>query len=86
LANPALFASVYLFHKYRQEAWLLILGFAIIIRKHFHGEQLLHVFTAAYISIIRTAGGIMFGILAGLLVMAAIWVVEKCIERWWLRT
>lgn len=40
-----------------------------------------HVFTAATISIIRTAGGLVLGILAGLSVILLIWILEKLISR-----
>lgn len=85
IGYPALFAAVYLYHKYRQEAWLLILGFAIIIGSISMVNSFCHVFTAAYISIIRTAGGLMLGIPAGLIAITGIWFVEKCIEAGGLR-
>lgn len=83
IGYPALFAAVYLYHKYRQEAWLLILGFGIIIGSISMVNSFCHVFTAATISIIRTAGGLMLGIPAGLLTILAIWLLEKAVKRWW---
>lgn len=76
---PALFAAVYLYHQYRREAWLLILGFAIVIGSISMVNSFCHVFTAAYISIIRTAGGLGLGVLAGVVTMAGIWLVEKIV-------
>lgn len=81
IGYPALLAAVYLYHKYRQEAWLFILGFGIIIGSISMVNSFCHVFTAAEISIIRTAGGLMVGVLAGLMTMAGIWIVEKLFQR-----
>ncbi|MEN6348172.1 MAG: DUF5693 family protein [Syntrophomonas sp.] len=81
IGYPALFAAVYLYHKYRQEAWLLILGFGIIIGSISMVNSFCHVFTAASISIIRTAGGLALGIAAGLLTLFVTWLLEMLIKR-----
>ena len=85
IGYPALFAAVYLYHKYRQEAWLLILGFGIIIGSISMVNSFCHVFTAATISIIRTAGGLALGSLLGICAIAGIWILEKCIKCWGLK-
>lgn len=81
IGYPALFAAVYLFHKYRQEAWLLILGFGIIIGSISMVNSFCHVFTAAYISIIRTMSGLMLGIPVGLLTIFVVVLLEMLIKR-----
>lgn len=80
IGYPALFAAVYLYHKYRQEAWLLILGFAIIIGSISMVNSFCHVFTAANISIIRTAGGLLLGIPAGLATIIVIVLLERVVN------
>ncbi len=82
IGYPALFAAVYLFHKYRQEAILFILGFGVVIGSISMVNSFCHVFTAASISIIRTAGGLVLGILAGLLTWLVLRALESALKSW----
>lgn len=82
IGYPALFAAVYLFHRYRREAVLFVLGFGVVIGSISMVNSFCHVFTAAYISIIRTAGGLVLGILAGMLTVLGLRLLEKAADRW----
>ncbi|HWP95236.1 MAG TPA: DUF5693 family protein [Syntrophomonadaceae bacterium] len=79
---PALFASVYLYHKYRQQVILFILGFGIIIGNISMVNSFCHVFTAANISIIRTVGGLVLGIVMGVATLLVIWILEYAMKNW----
>jgi len=81
IGYPSLLAMVYLFHKYKQPAITLVLGLGAMMGSISMVNSFCHVFTAVTISLNRTLGGLMLGLISGLLLVVFIkageWVVER---------
>jgi len=82
IGYPALFALVYLYHKYKQEAIVFILGLGVVMGSISMVNSFSHVFTAVTISAQRTLAGLIIGIVIGLLTLLAIWLGERLYQRW----
>jgi hypothetical protein len=68
---------VYLYHKYRRDIILLILGLGVAVGSISMVNSFCHVFTAISISASRTLAGLLVGGIIGLLVLALIRILEK---------
>ena len=82
IGYPALFALVYLYHKYKKEAIVFILGLGVVMGSISMVNSFSHVFTAVTISAQRTMAGLIIGIVMGLLTLLAIWLGERLYQRW----
>jgi hypothetical protein len=77
IGYPSLLAMVYLYHKYRRDIILLILGLGVAVGSISMVNSFCHVFTAISISASRTLAGLLVGGIIGLLVLALIRILEK---------
>lgn len=82
IGYPALFAAVYLYHKYRRQVILFVLGLAVVAGSVSMVNSFCHVFTAAFISLERSLAGILVGSLVGLGAVLAIICGEWIIKRY----
>ena len=82
IGYPALFALVYLYHKYKREAVVFILGLGIVMGSISMVNSFSHVFTAVAISAQRTLAGLIVGIVIGLITLAVIRAGEILYQRW----
>lgn len=82
IGYPALFALVYLYHKYKNEAIVFILGLGVVMGSISMVNSFSHVFTAVSISFQRTWGGLLVGIILGILTIIIIWIGERLYQRW----
>jgi uncharacterized membrane protein len=73
---------VYLYHKYKKEAIVFILGLGVVMGSISMVNSFSHVFTAVTISAQRTMAGLIIGIVMGLLTLLAIWLGERLYQRW----
>jgi len=82
IGYPALFALIYLYHKYKKEAVVFILGLGIVMGSISMVNSFSHVFTAVVISAQRTVAGLIVGIIMGLITLAVIRAGEILYQRW----
>lgn len=82
IGYPALFALVYLYHKYKREGLVFILGLGVVMGSISMVNSFSHVFTAVVISTQRTAAGLIVGLVLGLITLAAIRAGEYLYQRW----
>lgn len=82
IGYPALWSAVYLYHKYRQDVILFVLGLAVVIGSVSMVNSFCHVFTAASISLQRGMAGVLVGSIAGLGVVVAIMLSEWILKRY----
>lgn len=76
IGYPALFALVYLYHKYGKDYIALILGVGVMMGSISMVNSFCHVFTAVMTSVNRTLGGLLIGSIIGVLVVIGIMVLE----------
>lgn len=76
IGYPALFAMVYLYHKYKEDLILLVLGFGVVMGSISMVNSFCHVFTAVSISASRTLAGLLVGVCCGILSIVGIYVLE----------
>jgi hypothetical protein len=81
IGYPSLLALVYLYHKYKQPALALVLGLAVMMGSISMVNSFCHDFTAVMISVNRTLGGLLVGIIMGLALLAAIKVGEWLVQQ-----
>ena len=78
---PALFVMVYWYRKYKQDLILLVLGVGVMMGSISMVNSFCHVFTAVTVSINRTLGGLLLGVLVGIGALVIIkmgeWLVSK---------
>ncbi len=77
IGYPALMAMVYLYHRYKNDLILLLLGFGVMVGSISMVNSFCHVFTAVSISANRTFAGLLVGLLLGLILLLIIWLGEK---------
>ena len=82
IGYPALLAMVYLYHKYKNELILLLLGFGVVMGSISMVNSFCHVFTAITISASRTLAGLMTGVVLGLLGIIVVWIGEKAVLKY----
>ena len=84
IGYPALFAMVYLYRKYKQEAIVFVLGLAVMMGSISMVNSFCHVFTAISISASRTLAGLLtgtvFGIMTVIGIVALEWIYGKVKE------
>lgn len=76
IGYPALFAMVYLYHKYKEDLLLLVLGFGVVMGSISMVNSFCHVFTAVSISASRTLAGLLVGVCFGILTIIGIYILE----------
>jgi len=77
IGYPALLAMVYLYHRYKNDLIMLLLGFGVVIGSISMVNSFCHVFTAVSISASRTLAGLIIGLLLGTVLLICIWLAEK---------
>ncbi len=84
IGYPALFAMVYLYRKYKQEAIVFVLGLAVMMGSISMVNSFCHVFTAISISASRTLAGLLTGTVFGIMtvngIVALEWIYGKVKE------
>ncbi len=84
IGYPALFVMVYWYRKYKQDLILLVLGVGVMMGSISMVNSFCHVFTAVTVSINRTLGGLLLGVLVGIGALVVIklgeWLVGKVTE------
>lgn len=83
IGYPALFAMVYLYQKYKQEAILLVLGLGVVMGSISMVNSFCHVFTSVMISVNRTLGGLLTGTIIGMILLALIFTAEQLFNRYY---
>ncbi len=81
IGYPALLAAVYLYHKYRRQTILFVLGLAVVVGSISMVNSFCHVFTAAFISLERSLAGVLVGSLVGLGLILLIIISEWSLKR-----
>ncbi len=81
IGYPALFAMVYLYHRYRRSFILLLLGLGVVMGSISMVNSFCHVFTSVFISASRTLGGLLLGLLTGILSIIGIYIIEVVWKR-----
>lgn len=76
IGYPALFAMVYLYRKYKQEAIVFVLGLAVMMGSISMVNSFCHVFTAISVSASRTLAGLLTGTVFGIMTVAVIFTLE----------
>lgn len=66
IGYPALFAMVYLYHRYKENLILFVLGLGVVMGSISMVNSFCHVFTAVSISFSRTLAGLMVGLIIGI--------------------
>ncbi|MEN6347922.1 MAG: DUF5693 family protein [Syntrophomonas sp.] len=82
IGYPSLFAMTYLYHRYKRDFILFILGFGVVMGSISMVNSFCHVFTAVVISANRTLAGLLVGTICGLAAIAGIYVLEWVYERY----
>lgn len=82
IGYPALMAMVYLYHRYKNDLILFLLGFGVVIGSISMVNSFCHVFTAVSISASRTLAGLATGLLLGTMLLICIWLAEKIRARY----
>ncbi|WP_061212819.1 DUF5693 family protein [Syntrophomonas wolfei] len=81
IGYPSLFALVYLYHRYKEEVILLVLGFGVVMGSISMVNSFCHVFTAVTISANRTLAGLLVGVFFALLALLGIGILEWILRR-----
>jgi len=81
IGYPALFAMIYLYHRYRREFVLLLLGLGLVTGSVSMVNSFCHGFTAIMISLNRTMGGLLVGIFTVACTLLGIWIIEQIWKR-----
>jgi len=81
IGYPALFAMIYLYHRYKHDFILLLLGLGVVIGSVSMVNSFCHGFTAIMISLSRTLGGLMVGMLTVAGTLIGIWILEQIWKR-----
>jgi hypothetical protein len=81
IGYPSLFALVYLYHRYKEEVFLLVLGFGMVMGSISMVNSFCHVFTAVTISASRTLAGLLVGVFFALLALLGIGILEWILRR-----
>ena len=81
IGYPSLFALVYLYHRYKEEVILLVLGFGVVMGSISMVNSFCHVFTAVTISASRTLAGLLVGVFFALLALLGIGILEWILRR-----
>jgi len=82
IGYPALFALIYLYHKYKNQAIVFILGLGVVMGSISMVNSFSHVFTAVIISAQRTLAGLLVGVIAGIMTIMIIWIGERLYQSW----
>ena len=82
IGYPALLAMVYLYHRYKNDLILLLLGFGVVIGSISMVNSFCHVFTAVSISASRTLAGLATGLVLGVALIICIWLAEKIWDKY----
>jgi hypothetical protein len=82
IGYPALLAMVYLYHRYKHDLILFLLGFGVVIGSISMVNSFCHVFTAVSISFSRTMAGLATGLLLGAILLFCIWLAEKVLTKY----
>lgn len=82
IGYPALWAAVYLYHRYRQNVILFVLGLGVVVGSVSMVNSFCHVFTAASISLQRGLAGLLVGSVAGLGAVIAVMLGERILKRY----
>ena len=83
IGYPSLLVLVYLYHRYKHNLILLILGFGVIIGSTNMINSFCHVFTAINISINRTAAGLFVGSIVAVCALAGVIIIEWLFLKWY---
>ena len=81
IGYPALAAMVYLYHRYRRDFILLLLGLGVVIGSVSTVNSFCHGFTAIMISLTRTIGGLLVGMVTVACTLLGIWILEQIGKR-----
>ncbi|NLW92223.1 MAG: hypothetical protein GXY34_11580 [Syntrophomonadaceae bacterium] len=81
IAYPALFAMVYLYHRYKHDFILLMLGLGVVIGSVSMVNSFCHGFTAITVSASRTVGGLLVGMVTVAGTLIGIWILEQIWKR-----
>jgi len=76
IGYPALFAMVYLYRGHKKDIILFILGFGVVAGGISMVNSFCHVFTPVEVSVWRTAGGLVIGIMLGAALIALMHAAE----------
>ncbi|MEQ8201965.1 MAG: DUF5693 family protein [Syntrophomonadaceae bacterium] len=76
IGYPALMVMIYWYKKYRQDLILLVLGLGVMMGSISMVNSFCHVFTAVMVSVNRTLGGLLTGLLVGAAVLLCIKIGE----------
>lgn len=82
IGYPSLFAMIYLYHRYKRDFILFLLGFGVVMGSISMVNSFCHVFTAVVISANRTLAGLLVGTICGLGALAGIYVLEWIYKRY----
>jgi hypothetical protein len=86
---PALLVMVYLYHRYKKNFILLLLGFGVMLGSTSMINSFCHVFTSVYISAHRTLAGLLVGSIIAVCALVAVIILEKLAwyiyRRWFLK-
>jgi hypothetical protein len=85
LGYPALVVMVYLYHKYKWNLLLLVMGFFVMMGATSIVNSFCHAFTGIYISAYRTAAGLVSGLLVGVAALVGVIILERVI-KWTIKT
>lgn len=81
IGYPSLFAMVYLYHRYKYDFILLLLGLGVVIGSVSMVNSFCHGFTAIMISASRTLGGLLIGTVTVACTLIGIWILEQLWKR-----
>jgi len=82
IGYPALLAMVYLYHRYKNDLILFLLGFGVVIGSISMVNSFCHVFTSVGISASRTLAGLATGLVLGMVLLICIWLAEKIWDKY----
>lgn len=82
IGYPCLFMMVYLYHRYKANFILLILGLGVVMGSISMVNSFCHVFTAISISFNRTLAGLLIGIPLGLGAILMLYILERLYYRY----
>jgi len=83
IGYPSLLVLVYLYHRYKHNLILLVLGFGVVIGSTNMINSFCHVFTAINISISRTAAGLLVGSIVAVCALVGVIIVEWLFLKWY---
>ncbi|MEA1961828.1 MAG: DUF5693 family protein [Bacillota bacterium] len=82
IGYPALFAMVYLYHKYKHPLILMVLGLGVVMGSISMVNSFSHVFTAVTISASRGLAGLFTGVLLAIVGLIGIRIIEWVWEKY----